>query len=166
MKLDIRFGNLSMDLSLYDNVTTVNSSLIEFTNLVIDFNTTHAMHTNLYGSQYDCNMVFAALFLLISCILLLAGAVTLVLMSVTLAPDVIGYVSSFTRDNPYAELNQPSYLDGIDRAIAVQDCKSLSVMSILEMGKRGMLLLQKLRACSACRKRGYMMRSQNALLCM
>ena len=46
---------------------------------------------------------------------------TLVLMNMTLAPVILGYVSSYTRDNPFATLDQASHFDGLKRTRAVKD---------------------------------------------
>lgn len=106
------FGNLSTNMSLYDNISISRS---------ISFNTSQTTITSPNGDQYICDMTFAALLLIISCLLFLAGIATLVLMKMTLAPDIIGYMSSYTRDNPFASVDQASYLDGLERARALND---------------------------------------------
>jgi hypothetical protein len=44
-------------------------------------------------------------------------------MSITLAPDIFGYVSSCTRDNPYFTDGEPSYLSGLERAKAMRNVR-------------------------------------------
>ncbi|MCJ1268956.1 hypothetical protein MMC22_008844 [Lobaria immixta] len=112
------FGNLSTDMSLYDNI----SGAI-FGEPVIDFNISQVIITRSDGKKYACNMTFAALLMFISCLLFLAGMTSLVLLSMTLAPDILGYVSSYTRDNPFAALDQASYLDGLERARAMREMR-------------------------------------------
>jgi hypothetical protein len=112
------FGNLSTDMSLYNNISDA-----EFDEPVIDFNTSQVTITSSDGEQYACNMTFAAFLLIIFCLLFLAGMASLVLMSMTLAPDILGYVSSYTRDNPFAALDQASHLDGLERARAMKEMR-------------------------------------------
>jgi hypothetical protein len=112
------FGNLSTDMSLYNNISGA-----VFGEPVIDFNTSQVTITSSDGEQYACNMTFAAFLLIISCLLFLAGMASLVLMSMTLAPDILGYVSSYTRDNPFAALDQASHLDGLERARAMKEMR-------------------------------------------
>lgn len=112
------FGNLSTDMSLYNNISGA-----VFGEPVIDFNTSQVTITSSDGEQYACNMTFAAFLLIISCLLFLAGMASVVLMSMTLAPDILGYVSSYTRDNPFAALDQASHLDGLERARAMKEMR-------------------------------------------
>jgi hypothetical protein len=112
------FGNLSTNMSLYNNISDADP---EFSEPVIDFNTSQTTITSSDGKQYACNMTFAAFLIIISCLLFLAGTASLVLMSMTLAPDILGYVSSCTRDNPFAALSQASHLDGLERARAMKE---------------------------------------------
>lgn len=122
-------GNLSTsNMSAYDDLHTYAGS-------PVGFNTSRAASTRRTGEQYECDMTFAALLLAISCLLLVLGAATLALLRRNLAPDILGYVSSYTRDNPFAtttttrggEAGQParvgSYLDGLESAKALQEMK-------------------------------------------
>ncbi|KID82897.1 hypothetical protein MGU_09821 [Metarhizium guizhouense ARSEF 977] len=109
------FGNLSTDMSLYNNISGL------FTSEIIDFNTSQVIVNSFDGEIYTCNKTFAAILLAISSILLLAGISTVSLMSMTLAPDILGYVSSYTRDNPFAADHQPSHFGGLERARAMRD---------------------------------------------
>lgn len=106
-------------MSLYNNLTRT-----PFDDLVIDFNTSQTTITRSDGEQYACNTTFAALLLFISCLLFLAGMASLALMTITLAPDILGYMSSYTRDNPFAAaLDQASHLDGLKRARAIKEMR-------------------------------------------
>lgn len=101
------FGNLSTNMSLYDNISSGYPSF--------DFNTTAATVVSVGGEQYNCNVTFASILLVISALLLLASIATFVLLFCTLAPDILGFVSSCTRDNPFASVDQASHLDGLER---------------------------------------------------
>lgn len=109
-------GNLSStDLSAYDDIT-------QDSELPISFNTSEATLISRTGEQYECDMLFAGLLLAISCLLFIAGLASLVLMLVTIAPDILGYVSSYTRDNPFAGAEkQASHLEGPERSKALRE---------------------------------------------
>ena len=67
--------------------------------------------------KYRTNTWHAALLLVISIVLQICGIVTLVLMALTKAPNILGYVSTLTRDNPYAAVPAGGdALSGADRA--------------------------------------------------
>lgn len=89
------------------------------------YNETLAQVTQVDGQQYQTNYTFAAILIVISIFLLVQALASLVLTSMTLAPDIFGYVSSSTRDNPFfAEGNkQPSSMDGLERARAMARVK-------------------------------------------
>lgn len=120
-------GNLTTNMSAYDNI---------YEGLEISFNTSQAALTSRTGEQYECDMIFACLLLVISSILLLAGMASLILMSITLAPDILGFVSSYTRDNPFAPVSQSSYLDGLERSKALNEMRIIvgDVKGELETG--------------------------------
>jgi len=110
------FGNLSADLNVYNNIESGRGP-------AIDFNTSQTIITNAIGEQYVCNMVFATTLIIISGFLFLVGAASSILMSMTLAPDILGYMSSYTRDNPFTALNQASHLDGLERTKAMKEMR-------------------------------------------
>ncbi|CAH0042951.1 unnamed protein product [Clonostachys rhizophaga] len=114
------YGNLTADMSLYNNITNAVPNFAP-----TDFNTTETTITHQVGEEYKCNMTFAALLILISCILFFAAVSSISLMFNTLAPDILGYVSSFTRDNPYirATEQQASHWDGLERSRAMRNVK-------------------------------------------
>ncbi|KAF3024386.1 hypothetical protein E8E14_014390 [Neopestalotiopsis sp. 37M] len=111
------FGNLSTNMSLYDNITHVTNPLEQ----TLDFNTSQVTITKLEGQQYTCNIKFASLLIVISSILFLICIISITIETNTLAPDILGYVSSLTRDNPFVPCGEASYLDGLDRAKVLND---------------------------------------------
>lgn len=108
-------GNLSTNMTSYDTIWGETGTF--------GFNTTQTTVSSTVGEQYDCNRAFAAFLIIVSCILLLAGMASLILMNITLAPDILGFVSSHTRDNPFAELAGVSVSDGLARAKVLKDCE-------------------------------------------
>lgn len=86
----------------------------------LNLSTTTASVTKIDGTQYICNKTFASILIIISVLLLVEALVSLVLMSINIAPDTLGYVSSYTRDNAYFP-NEASHLDGLDRSSAMKD---------------------------------------------
>jgi hypothetical protein len=93
-------------------------------------NATNPLHTitNATGVRYDgehyvCNTTFAALTIIISWLLFMTASISAVLGFVTKAPDILGYVSTLARDNPYFEKHVPSHLDGLQAARALRDVR-------------------------------------------
>jgi hypothetical protein len=78
------------------------------------WNTTNALGGRYHGDQYKCNTTFAALTIVISWLLFIAAGTSVVLGIVTRAPDILGYVSSLARDDPYFQQHVPSHLDGLE----------------------------------------------------
>ncbi|KAF8850134.1 hypothetical protein BDZ45DRAFT_809365 [Acephala macrosclerotiorum] len=70
--------------------------------------------------HYVCNKAFTALLVLISILLLIAAVATIALKSLTLAPDILGYVSSNTRHNEYCGVNPASRLTRLERARTIE----------------------------------------------
>jgi len=71
---------------------------------------------------YKCNYVWFSLLLVSSCILLMLGSVGTALSHICHAPDMMGYVSSFTYNNPY--MSVPSggeSLGAMERARLLRD---------------------------------------------
>lgn len=93
----------------------------------VKFNNTLAKVKAFDGELYSCRWRYAALLSIISSILLVAAVTSLILKSLTLAPDILGFVSTYTRDNPNVVLgtlsDQPSYLDGLARARALRELR-------------------------------------------
>jgi hypothetical protein len=106
-------GNLSSDLSVYNNIS---DSPLE----TLSFNSSQAQVTRFDSKEYHSNKAFAGILFIISFLLLCQAVASVALMMMTLAPDILGYVSSFTRDNPYLGVSGASHLDGLERARALQ----------------------------------------------
>ncbi|KAK5089360.1 hypothetical protein LTR70_007093 [Exophiala xenobiotica] len=76
-------------------------------------------------SVYNANYVWITVLLIVSVILLLCALASLALRIFTIAPDILGFVSSLTRDSPYFESLSPggSLLDGEQRARKLRSLK-------------------------------------------
>lgn len=107
-------GNLSSDLSTYNNIT---ANPYEET---LYFNSSQASVVRFDGQEYHSNKAFGGILFIISFLLLCEAVASVALRITTLAPDILGYVSSFTRDNPYLGASGASHLDGLERARALQ----------------------------------------------
>lgn len=73
---------------------------------------------------YKCNYIWFSLLLVSSCILLMLGSVGTALSHLCHAPDMMGYVSSFTYNNPY--MSVPSggdSLGAMEKARLLRDVK-------------------------------------------
>jgi hypothetical protein len=71
---------------------------------------------------YACNFAWLALLLATSSILLLIGAGSLVLKRRTLGPEMFGFVTSMTYENPYVKIPEGgSTLDAMERARLLKD---------------------------------------------
>ncbi|TVY35165.1 hypothetical protein LSUB1_G007567 [Lachnellula subtilissima] len=106
-------GNLSSNLSTYDNISTSYE-------LPLYFNSSQASMVRFDGREYHSNKAFGGILFIISFLLLCEAVASVVLRINTLAPDILGYVSSLTRDNPYVGASGASHLDGLERARALQ----------------------------------------------
>ena len=85
------------------------------------FNTTIAAVTNDHDI-YICNTTWATLLLVASSVLLILGLYGAIVKHRTRGPQVLGYVSSMTRDNPYVNLPPGGCaLDGLARARLLKD---------------------------------------------
>jgi hypothetical protein len=89
----------------------------------VPWNTTIATGMQYDGEQYVCNKTFAALTIVISSLLFMAASVSGVLGFITKAPDVLGYVSTLARDNPYFGKHVPSHLDGMEATRVLRDVR-------------------------------------------
>ncbi|CAG9985161.1 unnamed protein product [Clonostachys byssicola] len=112
-------GNLHADVtdSFYDNITEGRLDQ------PVDFSTSQALATRVIGEKYQCNMTFATILIVISGLLVFASLATIALMHATRAPDILGYMSSFTRDNPYAAFKQASHMDGLETARELREMR-------------------------------------------
>lgn len=86
------------------------------------FNTTEVTGVTFDGEKYVCSVTFAALTIVISWILFMSAAISVVLAAGLIkAPDILGYISTYLRDNPYAGVVVPSNIDGLDTARLLGD---------------------------------------------
>ncbi|KAH0376426.1 hypothetical protein KCU92_g9790, partial [Aureobasidium melanogenum] len=105
-------SNQSINTEVYDD------TLPPF--LPISSNTTITMNNEVYR----CNYLWFSFLLVSSCILLILGSAGTALSHLCNAPDMMGYVSSFTYNNPY--MNVPSggeSLGAMERARLLRDVK-------------------------------------------
>lgn len=71
---------------------------------------------------FVCNFAWLGLLLGASCAIFLTGAVSLVLKRKTLAPEMFGFVTSLTYENPHLDLPKGgSMLDAMERARLLKD---------------------------------------------
>ncbi|KAI9740386.1 MAG: hypothetical protein M1834_004966 [Cirrosporium novae-zelandiae] len=103
-------GDLSSNLTYYDTLdpTSLNGAY---------FNASASTVTRSTGEIYRCNYAWLSILLLASLFLEACAVGAFILRQMTVSPDVLGYVSSLTRDNPYTSLPPGgSHLDGLERA--------------------------------------------------
>jgi hypothetical protein len=106
--LRYRMGGLTLDDIRDSNITWYSSP----------------MNTTSYeGEQYACNTVFAIITIAVSWFLFMAANISIVLGIVTKTPDILGYVSTCARDNPYFRKHVASHLDGLEAARALRDVR-------------------------------------------
>jgi hypothetical protein len=84
---------------------------------------TNATGVRYDGEHYVCNTTFAALTIIISWLLFMTAGISAVLGFVTKAPDILGYVSTLARDNPYFEKHIPSHLDGLQASRTLREVR-------------------------------------------
>lgn len=108
MNSSVRIGNLT-------------SQDLHGTNETLIWTPINAVGARWAGQRYICNMVFAILTFVISGLLFIAAVVSVALGVMTRAPDVLGYVSTLARDDPYFDKHVPSHLDGLDASRMLRD---------------------------------------------
>ena len=80
--------------------------------------------TTYFQSRYVTTKWHAAVLLVLSVFLQIAAIISLIISTLTKAPDILGYVSSLTRDSPYTRVPVGGdTLDGADRARCLADTK-------------------------------------------
>lgn len=73
---------------------------------------------------YHCNYIWFVLLLSSSVILIMLGAIGTAISHLCHAPDMIGYVSSFTYNNPYMQIPAGgASLGAMDRARLLRDLR-------------------------------------------
>ncbi|OJD26795.1 hypothetical protein ACJ73_01814 [Blastomyces percursus] len=75
------------------------------------------------GEVYKCDRAWFAVFFIISLVLQILALASVVLKRITLAPDILGFVSSYTRDNPHAPVSAGSFQDGLVRTRQLKDVR-------------------------------------------
>lgn len=91
---------------------------------------------------YKASIPWILTLLLCSGVLLLLGIANVVVVLQTTAPDILGYVSSLTRDNPHVEIPKGgTTLYGKDRARLVRDIK-IQLADVKEGGEVGYIALK------------------------
>ncbi|KZM20786.1 hypothetical protein ST47_g8099 [Ascochyta rabiei] len=111
IELEYRLGNLTHQDIEGGNTTLKN------------WNSTTATGMRYDGEHYVCHVPFAVLTIAISFLLFVAAAVSVVLGFMTRAPDILGYVSTYARDDPYFGHHVPSHMDGLETARALRDVR-------------------------------------------
>ena len=87
-------------------------------------NITTASTTSVNRVRYACQWGWWVIFVLACLVMLAVAAVGAVLNRRTDGPDILGYVSTMTRDSPYVTIPEGgSALDGTDRARLLQELK-------------------------------------------
>jgi len=93
---------------------------------------------------YIADKVWVGLTAATSIILLLCGIAGMVFKYVDKVPDILGYVSTMTRDNPYFE--DPvggDAMDGLERARVL---KHVQIVDAKPWDKRGYIALRRVRS--------------------
>ncbi|KAI5813214.1 hypothetical protein BZA77DRAFT_230420, partial [Pyronema omphalodes] len=79
------------------------------------------------NDRYVLSWPWFVIFIFSTVVLVIVSMVGAVVQWITIAPDVLGYVSSFTRDNPFVKLDAMGDVactqDGIERAKALKNLK-------------------------------------------
>lgn len=115
--------------------------------------------TTIPQAKYIVNKIHVALLLVITVILQVCAISTLVLRTLTKAPDILGYVSSMTRDNPHANFpDGGNILDGIERSRYLADvnvCLS-DIQSDKDIGHISFTNYEKIQLGKLNKKRRYL----------
>jgi hypothetical protein len=75
------------------------------------------------GEVYSCSVGLALLTIVISLVLFVAANISMLLGLLTRTPDILGFASVSTRDNPYFKQHVTSYLSGLEIARALRDVR-------------------------------------------
>lgn len=93
---------------------------------------------------YRASRLWIALLLISSLVLLVLGFMNIVLEPLCVAPDLLGYVSSMTRDNPYVDIPPgATALGGSRRARALKNIK-VQISDVREDGDVGYIALRSI----------------------
>jgi hypothetical protein len=105
------------------NYLVANSTTIQANDTIPPWNTTTATGMRYDGEQYVCNKIFAAITIVISFLLFMTASAAGVLGYFTKAPDILGFMSTHARDNPYFKEHVPSHMDGLEAARVLRDVR-------------------------------------------
>lgn len=101
---------------------------------------------------YQINLFWLIIFIVASTLLLLSALAGLFLKSIIVAPDILGFVSSLTRDNPHVHLpSGGSALSGEDRAKMLRDLP-VQLADVEEHRDFGRIALVSLSGDTMCKK--------------
>ena len=122
-RLEILFNTLVQVTYALDAVTASPASATTGDAVQPGFNVTEAtVTTTIPDGQYRCGWGWFAALLASSVVLQIAALLGLVLKYITLAPDMVGYVSSLALFNPYIPVPIGSTaLNGLDRSAVLKD---------------------------------------------
>lgn len=91
---------------------------------------------------YKASKLWVVLLVVCSSVMFVLGVASLILQAVTTVPDLLGYVSSLTRDNPYVGIpSGATALDGPERTRVLRDLK-VQVADIRPYDEVGYFALQ------------------------
>ena len=132
-------ANLSQSLTRYFNTFYAASTNLKYAHVFADQEvaaggkltiartnndfTIAGMHGAQHWPNYALSLPWVIVDLVSCAVLLFAALASFWLRKHTLAPDIFGYVSSLTRDNPHLDLPGGSTLSGIDRARRMKHVK-------------------------------------------
>jgi hypothetical protein len=98
--------------------------------------------TNTEITVYSTNVLFVTLLLIITLILQACAIAGLILKYTVTAPDILGYVSTMTRDNKFAAVPQGgTALDGLERATHLREMK-VQIADVLANHANGHIALR------------------------
>lgn len=117
--------NIGLGASALDEARSqAGGSPVGVDGIIPNATTNATVHLTLPHARYRANRWHAALLLLITLILQLCAIASLVLAAKTSAPDILGFVSTLTRDNPHTAVPAGgSAMDGAERARALAGLK-------------------------------------------
>jgi hypothetical protein len=110
------------DLNLEENQTICGPETSGRCDPPVRFNSTKLAGVKFDGEKYVCSRPYAIITIIVAWVLFMAAVISLILAAgLTTAPDILGYISTYLRDNPYCEVYAPHNLDGLDTARILGD---------------------------------------------
>ncbi|KAJ4992953.1 hypothetical protein SVAN01_01657 [Stagonosporopsis vannaccii] len=100
------------------------------------WNTTELSGVRFAGEHYVVHKAFAGITMGLSLALCLTALVSLVLGVIIKAPDILGFVSTSARDNPYVQEHVPSRSDGLQASRVLRDVR-MQIGDVNELGEVG-----------------------------